>query len=83
MRIERASVKLVFCGPFFTSCDSTKPANGLKKLAKMQQGVKDNVVCLKFDSLEGQHASKRHYKMARHSKGATCTCIIFAILDCN
>ena len=32
------------------------------------------------ESSEGQHASKGHCKMARHSKEATCTCIIFAIL---
>ena len=79
MPIERASVKSVFCGPFSTCHDSTKPTNGFKKLAKMQQGVKDSFFCLEFESLEVQHASKGHCKMARHSKKARCTCIIFAV----
>ena len=48
-------------------------------MQKCNYGVQDSLFRPEFESLEGQHASKGHCKMARHSKGATRTCIIFAV----
>ena len=50
-----------------------------KPVAEMLWRGKQTFPFLSFWWASSQCASTRHCKMARHSKGATCTCIIFAI----
>ena len=50
-----------------------------KPVAEMLWRGKQTFPFLSFWWASSQCASTRHCKMARHSKGATCTCTIFAI----